>query len=651
MPPKKTKSNEGLLDQTKAEKSNEASLKEIVSEFPQTAGVYLMLNDKDKIIYVGKAKNLRARVRSYFHENADHSIKTKYLVSHIRKIDYLLTKTEVEAFLLEASLIKKHRPRYNIRLKDDKSYPYIRCQANAEFPRFQLARKVAQDGAVYFGPYTSGLAVRETIRFVNRTFKIRDCSDAFMKSRKRPCMTYQIGRCTAPCVNLVSVDEYKFDLKSALSFLQGYDKKVLKDLKQRMKAAADEERFEAAAKIRDSMNAVEVIWEKQSVVNAGQQADQDVIGFVGGPSGTLVEILNIRKGRLIGQQSHFLAQVNCESQDEDIREWLISFLNQYYSDNFIPDEVLLPLDLDGDINRLFSAVLLERGKKSHLMTATGQKAKALIDMALQNAKSRYPEFVKDKDDRDAALKDIQSKFNLPHWPRRLECFDISNFQGSDNVASQVVFEDGIPKKEDYRLYKIKTFEGANDFAAMKEVLSRRFKHKEYDEPDLIVVDGGKGQLKMALSALQELGFGHLKVVGLAKARTQGHFSDAEVESTEERFFLPGRQNPIVFRQNSMALQILVGLRDEAHRFAITYHRKLRGKGLISSELDEIVGLGEKRKTLLLKKFGSIDEIKKLSADELAALPTFHRVLVERVVLHFQNDSTLVEESDSTEESE
>lgn len=609
------------------------TLKVLVAQFPQAPGIYMMKNLKGKVIYVGKAKNLRARVRSYFHESGDHSLKTKFLVSHIEVVEYMLTTTEVEAFLLEASLIKKYRPRYNIRLKDDKAYPYIRCSVNDVFPRFYLSRKVQNDGALYFGPYTSGFTVRETIRFLNRTFKIRDCTDSFFKARRRPCMTYEIGRCTAPCVDFINQTEYRADVDSALEFLRGHDQRVVKDLTRRMKAASKEERFEAAAKMRDSLSAVQAIWEKQAVVNAGQENDQDVIGFVGDARGTLIEILSVRKGRVIGHQSHFLSRIDPQSASEDLRDWFTSFMNQYYADNFIPDEIIVPVDLGVDITKLFEAVLKERGKAARLLPALGEEGKRLMDMALSNAQSRFKDFVTEKEGREQGLHEIQDKFSLPQLPRRIECFDISNFQGQDNVASQVVFEEGVPKKEDYRLYKIRTVQGANDFAAMKEVLGRRFKHVEYDDPQLVVVDGGKGQLKMALTALMELGRSDIPVVGLAKARTHGTFQDSEVNASEERFFVPGRQNPVSFATNSKAFQILVGIRDEAHRFAITYHRKLRGQTTMTSELDMIVGLGEKRKQIILKRFSSLEEVKRATVEELAKLPTFNRVLAERVALH------------------
>lgn len=613
-----------------------AAIKEKVGQFPTEPGVYLMHNAKGKVIYVGKAKSLRSRVRSYFGSSNDHSVKTKYLVSNVVSVEYILTKTEVEAYLLEASLIKKHRPRYNIRLKDDKAYPYIRVSLEHEFPRFYLARRVTADEAMYFGPYPSGQSVRETIRFLNRTFKIRDCTDTYFKSRTRPCISYQIGQCTAPCVGYVTVEPYRHDIESALNFLKGKNSKILSDLTAKMKQAAGEERFEQAAKVRDSIQAIEKIWERQTVVSLNKDYDQDVIAFVGDPRGTLVETLHVRGGRVIGSRPHFLNRFDCTSPDEEVKDWLTSFLNQYYSENIIPDEIILQVDLGLDIVRLLQAVFLERQrKKASVIVATGRDGKKLMDLTLTNAKSHFQDAVSKADRQVMGLEQIQQKFGLKEKPQRIECYDISNFQGAENVASQVVFEEGLPRTSEYRRYKIKTVEGANDFAAMKEVLSRRFKHTEYDDPDLIVVDGGKGQLNMALAALEEIGRGDLVVVGMAKARTQGEFQDAEVMATQERFFLRGRQNAVTFPQNSEALHILVGIRDEAHRFAITYHRKLRDDKSLGSILDSITGLGEKRKAALLKTFGSVEGIRQATVDSLTALPGVNRVLAERILIQLK----------------
>lgn len=614
------------------------NLKLKVKDFPTQAGVYLMKNSIDKIIYVGKAKNLRNRVKSYFQDSKDHSTKTRVLVSHIREVEYILTKTEVEAFLLEASLIKKHRPKYNIRLKDDKAYPYIKLSWSDDYPRLYLSRKVKKDGGLYFGPYTRGLAVQGTIKFLNRTFKIRDCTDAVFKSRKRPCMTYQIGRCTAPCVNLVSKDQYREDVDNAKNFLKGQDKKVIKQISERMKAAAAEEKFEVAARLRDSIQAVKAILEKQSVISMGSERDQDALGFYGDERGCLIETLHIRQGRVLGTRSHYFPMLDPNDPAEDPREWLVSFLNQYYEDNVIPDEILLPVEIGSDLMKLMEAVLFERsGNKVIVRLATGEKASNLIDMANANAKSHFEKYVTKSEEKKKGLEEIKDKLSLPELPVRIECFDISHFQGTETVASQVVFEDGVPSKENYRRYKIKHTEGNNDYLSMKEVLTRRFQHLEYDEPQLIVIDGGKGQLGVAIKVLEEIGKSNLAVVGLAKARTLGDFQDQEVQQSEERFFLPQRANPVVFRANSEAYHILVGIRDEAHRFAITYHRKLREATSLESELDFVVGLGEKRKKELLKVFPDIQELKSAEVEQIAKLPGFNRVLAERILLQLNEE--------------
>jgi excinuclease ABC subunit C len=613
------------------------TLKERVKEFPTQPGVYLMKASSSKIIYVGKAKNLRNRVRSYFQDLKDQSPKTKILVTHIAEVEYILTKTEVEAFLLEASLIKKHRPKYNIRLKDDKAYPYIKISWSDDFPRLYLSRKVKKDGGLYFGPYTSGYLVHETIRFLNRTFKIRDCTDAVFKSRKRPCMTYQIGRCTAPCVQYVTYEEYREDITGARDFLKGQDKKVVKSLEKKMQEASKHEQFEMAARLRDSIHAVKSILQKQSVINAASEKDQDAIGFYGDDRGVLIETVHIRQGRVIGTRPHFFPLLDINDSKEDQREWLVSFINQYYEDNFIPDELLLPVDIGHDLVKLLEAVLKERCDFDvRVRFATDEKGRSLVEMAHENAKSHFEKHVTKSEDKKIGLEEIQNRLALPDLPVRVECFDISNFQGAETVASQVVFEDGVPAKEYYRRYKIKSVENKNnDFESMREVLTRRFEHDEYDEPDLIVIDGGKGQLGVAIRVLEELDLNHIPVVGLAKSRTKGEFSDSEVKATEERFFLPGRQNPIIFKPNSEAYHILVGIRDEAHRFAITYHRKLREATSIESQLDLVTGLGEKRKKELLRHFSSVEELKSASVEQISEVKGFNRVLAERILLQLQ----------------
>lgn len=625
-------------------------LKEKIKELPQSPGVYIMKSQSSKIIYVGKAKNLRNRVRSYFSQS-DLPLKTVYLVKNIHDFEYVLTKTEVEAFLLEAALIKKHRPKYNIRLKDDKAYPYICLSKQDEFPRLYLKRKVEKTGALYFGPFTSGLAVHSTIKFLNRSFLIRDCTDAVMSSRKRPCMTYQIGRCSAPCVGYIDQKKYAEDVESVRSFLAGRNRKLLISLEKKMKQAADEEKFETAAKLRDSIVSIKKILEKQSVVVPMSELDQDVLSYYSSDLGTVVEMLFIRGGVLIGNRKQFLKDVclpenmsqikkdDFDNVQEDPREFLVSFINQYYYDNIIPNEVILPIDLGLDLVKLLSAVLEERSShKVKIVFASSDQNQKLIEMANKNALAHYDSIVSQNRKRDEALIEIQEKFNLKNIPKRIECFDISNFQGSETVASQVVYIDGQSSKDDYRRYKLNQDGQPNDFASMREVLSRRLKRTDWDLPDLIVVDGGKGQLSQAVEILKELQK-NIPVVGLAKARTLGEFHEEDLKSTEERFYLPGRSNPVVFKSNSEAFKILVSLRDEAHRFAIQYHRKLRGKEMLSSELDQIPGLGEVRKKALLKAFESVDEIRHAELDELIKIDGINTKLAQEIVQALNAEKT------------
>ena len=396
--------------------------------------------------------------------------------------------------------------------------------------------------------------------------------------------------------------------------------------------------------IVDSLFAIRNIIEKQIVINDLSEKDQDAVSFYGDERGVLVETIHIRSGRVIGNRPHFLSNINPLLPEEDPREWLASFLNQYYEDNYIPDDILLSVDLGNDINKLLQDVLKERSGQSVVVRfATDNKGQDLIEMATQNAKSHFEKHVSKDEEKKKGLDDIKVKLNLPSRPNRIECFDISHFQGSETVASQVVFEEGVPAREHYRRYKIKTVTGIDDFASMYEVLKRRFAHAEYEEPQLLVVDGGKGQLSMAVKILQEINKTHIPVVGLAKARTKADFQAEKIVASEERFYLPGRVNPVVFKTNTEAYQILTGLRDEAHRFAITYHRKLREQTSLESELDYVVGLGEKRKLLLLQKFKTVDDIKQAEVEDIAALKTFNRVLAERILLQLNESEEKTEE--------
>lgn len=608
-------------------------LKELIRQFPDQSGVYVMKNFSEKVIYVGKAKNLKQRVRSYFGESKDLTPKTRLLITHIDMIDYILTKTEVEAFLLEASLIKKYRPKYNIRLKDDKNYPYIRVSMKDDFPRLYLSRSVKSDGSLYFGPYTRGGSVFETMRFLNQAFQLRDCTDHVLASRSRPCINFQLGRCTAPCVKKITPEEYMLDVRKTLNFLRGQNHELVDELKEKMLALSEEEKYEQAARWRDTLRSLNAILEKQSVVDPEAKKNIDFITFCGDFRGTIIQFMHVRQGRVLGMRSQFIAGFDSADPKEDPREWFVSIINQYYWDNMIPDEVLVGYDMGVDIMKLLQNVLTERraGVKVKIsFTTNDEKEKELLEMVEKNARAALEKQSEKAESKKMGLEDIKNKFDLPLWPHRIECYDISNFQGKEMVASQVVFENGIPAKDQYRLYKIKSLTGPDDFAAMKEVLLRRFKHSEWEKPHLILVDGGKGQLNKAVQALKEMGWDSVPVASLAKAKTTSDFENEEVQSSDERFFLPGRQNPVTFKRNSEAFRILTQLRDEAHRFAITFHRKLRHKQSLSSVLDQIPGLGVKRKKTLLENFSDLDEVLLASDEVIAALPSFHLDLAIRI---------------------
>lgn len=590
--------------------------KELAKALPKDPGVYLMKNESGVIIYIGKAKNLKNRVTSYFVKQKNRPTRLKHLIQQIVDIDYMITGTEVEAFLLEASLIKKHRPRYNIRLKDDKAYPYIKCSLSEKYPKFTLARKVQSGKDVFYGPFTSGYLVRETIRFINGFYMIRDCANGFMRARKRPCLSYEIKRCTAPCVEYVTQDEYRDQIDKALYFLNGESKDIVDKLNELMLEASEREEYEKAAEHRDQINAVKLILEKQRVVST-EKVDQDIVACIGEERGSLISMIHVRQGRVLGQKFHFLSRLQTGAEDLSLREKLISFLNQYYLDNFIPDSIYVGLELGRDLTRVFSDVVKERRGEDVLVTNVVQgQEKHLLDLAEKNAKEHFDSFLGKSERRATALQEIMVKLKLPELPERMECFDISNFQGDQSVGSQVVFQGGLPSPEDYRRYKIKTVVGPDDFMSMKEVLSRRLKHTEYQDPQLILIDGGKGQLKMAYEALKELGRDDIPVVGLAKSRSKGDFGDSEVTRTQERFFLVGRQNPITFQNQSEALKILTHLRDEAHRFAITFHRSLREAKSLESIFSGIPGLGPKGQAKLEEFLRKKDDWDNLDYDDL-----------------------------------
>jgi excinuclease ABC subunit C len=548
-----------------------------------------MKDEADLILYVGKAKNLKNRLTTYFQPAVHEVGRTEIMVHRVHHFDIILTETESEALILECTLIKKHKPKYNIRLKDDKAYPYIKVNLQDPYPRLEWTRRVQKEGARYFGPFPSAWSAREVLRLLTETFKLRDCSDNTFRHRSRPCILYQMGKCPGPCVGLVSSTEYHEVIGEAIQILEGKGDDFIATLEKGMFDASARMEYEQAAHYRDQIKNLKLVTETQGVVQAGKDVQQDIIGIARRDLDAHAAVLQIRHGRLLSVQHFQLQNTQIEMSDWDILE---EFLALYYTDSkplarkkqavafesedsrFIvqrPKEVLVS-EFGGDV------ALYEKTLSLNFRVPENREEEQLIQVARANADHAL-EMSQKKDAGHglAALEDVRTRLHLEALPLRMECYDISNFGGDESVASRVVFVDGAPDKSLYRRYKIKTVQGANDFAMMKEVLGRRFSRKDDPFPQLVVVDGGKGQLAQALAIFEELNIQGVEVVGLAKARAESNFQAKEVKSSMERIFLPNRVNPVSLLPHTPAFKILTHLRDEAHRFAITYHRKLRDR--------------------------------------------------------------------------
>ena len=593
---------------------------------PDKPGVYIMKNAEGRIIYVGKAIVLKNRVRQYFQSGKNHSPKVRAMVSHIADFEIIMTASEVEALILECNLIKKHRPRYNISLKDDKSYPYIKVTVQEDFPRVFITRRILKDGARYFGPYTNATAVHESLKLLRRLFPLRTCKHL----QERPCLEYHIKRCLAPCAGKVEKGDYDAMIRAVLLFLEGRTEDVEKELQLRMEQAAESFNFEIAARLRDQLLAVRKIAEKQNIVTGS--GDQDAVGLARSEIGVVVQVFMIRGGKMIGRE-HFLLQ---GSEDESDGQVLAAFLQQYYHRaTFIPREILLPLEIPQAEQELLEKWLSAKKQKAKVQLILPQRGtkKDIVDMAASNAeKYLHDEAARIKQANDqtlGAVEELGRYLGLPKPPDRMECFDISHNQGSETVASMVVFEGGLPKKSDYRRFKIQSTEGKpDDFLSMREVTTRRYVDLPEEElPDLIIIDGGKGQLSSALEIIRNVA-GHMQVpvVGLAKQF--------------ELVFTEGNPEPVVLPRHSQALYLIQRIRDEAHRFAITYHRKLRGKRNLVSVLDHIVGIGPKRRQALWSHFGSINKIKAATVEELAMAPGMNKPAAEAVYNFFAAQAEL-----------
>ena len=583
-------------------------------ELTTAPGCYLMKDEGGVILYVGKAKNLKNRVTSYFQPVVHEIGRIELLVQRIRSFETILTETESEALILECTLIKKHKPKFNIRLKDDKTYPYLKIRMDESAPRIEWTRRVLRDGARYFGPFPSSYSARTVLGLINESFKLRDCSDNTFRHRTRPCILYQMERCSAPCVGIISSEDYRATLQDVTRVLEGKDERLTTDLRSKMQSAAEDENYELAALYRDQLQSLELITATQGVNEAGSGKNRDAVSIARAEGDGHAVVLQVRRGKLIAVRHFHLQNVDATWSDEEL---LGDFLGQYYltdSAGSKTGEPPAPVHLSENISeetdaegRLFlgdgsraTEILLEHVPPDSTLLeqtlgasflASGPELtpvdRQILNVAQANAKHGL-EIARRKNAGHGiqALEEVQEKLQLPKLPHRIECYDISNTQGEDPVASRVCFIDGAPDKNLYRRYQIKTVVGSNDFAMMREVLGRRFARRddraEEDLPDLVVVDGGKGQLSQAVAILDELEVQGVAVVGLAKARTESDFQKSEVKSSMERIFIPGRKNPVALMPHTRAYKLLVHVRDEAHRFAITYHRKLRSKRSLRS---------------------------------------------------------------------
>lgn len=616
-----------------------------LDNLPTSPGVYLMKNDQGEIIYVGKAINLRNRVRSYFRELKPDQAKTKALVKHIVDLEYILADNELEALVLECNLIKKYRPKYNINLKDDKTYPYLKI-TNEPYPQVIVTRKVAKDGARYFGPYPSVNELRNSLEMVRKIFPFRSCKQRTF-TNERPCLNAHIKMCHAPCVGRISKEDYNAMIDEIALFFDGKQDGLVKRLQKEMEEAAENLEFEQAARLRDQLQGIEQIITQQKAVLGGED-DRDVIAMARGLNQCCVQIFFIRGGKIIGRENYFLRGTDGTSRSEVIA----SFVKQFYLNcQFIPRNILIETELE-EQDVLEQWLSDKRENRVYIKVPKRGQAKELIDLVGRNALDALTKQEQEEtyhhQKATNVLDTLQKLLQLPNVPRRMECFDISNTQGSENVGSMVVFVDGKAKKDQYRRFKIKTVDGADDYASMREVLTRRFRHGLEEQnrdgecaddaegaehtkfgqfPDLIMMDGGRGQVNIALEVLAELGL-TIPVCGMVKDdrhRTRGlYYNNVEVPmETDSEVFL-----------------LITRMQDEAHRFAITYHRSLRGKRSLASVLDDIPGVGEKRKKNLLKHFGSFAKVKEASVEELMQVEGIHAAVAEEIYHYLRTHQDL-----------
>lgn len=594
-------------------------INELLKSIPSDPGVYFMKDKRGKIIYIGKAKNLKNRVRSYFQAGGSgQRPQVPYVTKNVFDLDYLVTRDEREALIVENSLIKKYKPKFNLQLKDDKNYASLKLETRGKFPRLTYTRKILNDGCLYFGPFASGDALRKTKKLVHRIFPLRDCTDTkFKRHSERPCLNYFMKICSGPCAGKVSESEYEEIVEHTKMFLRGKIKEMLGLLRENMVRASEELRFEDAAHFRDQINFLERHPDVQGLI-ATTQTDDDIVGFYRESNVVEFVVLFSRGGSIIDKSEFYINNASWED-GETLREFLSRF---YENDRYIPNRIVIPVKFEG-MNTFSEWLSDKHGKKIELAVPKRGPRLKLVEVANRNAQEVFKRLFEDKQRKLGLIQSIRDALSLGRLPENIECYDISNTQGSLAVASMVRFENGEPKKNKYKRFKIKTVFGANDYAMMYEVLMRRFKRadqKNWEIPDLILVDGGKGQMNVAREVLIEIGIiGKVDLAAIAKARLDGE---------SDKIYLPGRKNPVVFPKNSSEVLYLMRVRDEAHRFAITFHKRLRTRRALKSELDSIYGVGEKRKMALLKHFGSISNIIKASVEDIQSIPGMNRKIAE-----------------------
>lgn len=587
-----------------AAQSTDQNLQSKLDHLPDQPGVYLMKNVGGDVLYVGKAAVLANRLRSYFQKGADQAPKTRLLMSQVADLETIVTGSDLEALILESNLIKRHRPKYNVILRDDKQYPYLRLPVRENFPRLTIVRKVQKDGALYYGPYTDAGALKSTLKVIRKVFPLATCEIEIDGTAERACIEFEIKRCMAPCIGNQTREEYHGIVTQVRQFLEGRDTELLDGLREQMHLAADRQAYEEAARLRDQIVRIELTLEKQRIAQTAA-ADQDVFGLARQGTAVDLQILFVRGGLLIGRKDFFWPEASENPDEELVRSTIEQFYNK---DGLPPKELLVPTAL-GEAGLIEQWLSEKKGTSVRVVAPERGIKHQLVLLAEENAAAALTEHLRNEETDRQAVEELKRLLRLDKVPRRIEGFDISNTMGRESVASFVAWEEGQARKSDYRKFRIKTVDGANDFASMKEAVARRYGEAEgLALPDLVLIDGGLGQLAAAMDGLKDAGRTGLPIIGLAKARGE----------KEERIFLPGRKNPIILKPASPATHLLQRIRDEAHRFAITYHRKLRGKALVSSKLDRIAGIGKVRRNALLRKFGSVEKIAAATDAQLRA---------------------------------